>query len=264
MAKRNRLRRRTEREYCASDLGNDDDLLTDVFIDTALGFETHKMNPAYKRAVINRTLLEIVMLRLSWEASIQNAFHRLFGGYYAQKQDITDSNTSSTHSLASETTSLDTNLNKTALQSCAMQTRNLQRIYTPQELPATLSTDDSKSDQNNTYASTRQNLGRQSSKGRLHARAFETTHLYYQDSEDRQEVLSPDSGVDIQEISSIVQNNSALQSWESHVCTSNTKNSSRGCVVLESAVPVARVFDPMFKEHAFRYDKTCHCPNQVY
>eukprot|EP00729_Bicosta_minor_P020639 gene20639-24298_t len=64
--------------YSATELAIDDDILTGVLMDSALGFQTHKMGKDYKRINVDLTKLEMVMLQLEQDCDVDRAFRRLF------------------------------------------------------------------------------------------------------------------------------------------------------------------------------------------
>ena len=101
--RRARSTRKSELDYKAQHLGHDDDLLTDVFVDTALGFQTHKMDEAYQRAAIDLQLLEQTMLRLAWEQDTERTFQMLFGGYRALSPEACSARPSSPVQLQQHT-----------------------------------------------------------------------------------------------------------------------------------------------------------------
>jgi hypothetical protein len=63
----------------AADLATDDDILCDVFVDNALGFQTHKMQKDYQRIDVDRVKLEEAMLLLGADNDVDKAFKRIFG-----------------------------------------------------------------------------------------------------------------------------------------------------------------------------------------
>lgn len=77
----------------ASDLAHDDDILCDVFVDTALGFQTHKMALSYARIDFDVIKLEEVMLEMGCDHDVSRAFTRIFGNSdtaVIQRDSLTD------------------------------------------------------------------------------------------------------------------------------------------------------------------------------
>ena len=61
------------------DLAADDDILSDVLIDSALGFQTHKCARTHTRTRVDLARLEDVMLQLACDDDVEAAFRALFG-----------------------------------------------------------------------------------------------------------------------------------------------------------------------------------------
>eukprot|EP00037_Helgoeca_nana_P029372 m.350026 g.350026 ORF g.350026 m.350026 type:complete len:894 (-) comp27961_c1_seq1:292-2973(-) len=63
----------------AADLAMDDDILCDIFVDNALGFQTHKMQKDYQRIDIDTIVLEEIMMGMGADRDVDKAMRRLFG-----------------------------------------------------------------------------------------------------------------------------------------------------------------------------------------
>jgi len=69
------------RAICAPELGLWDDIASDVLIDSALGFTTHKMaGGAHRRRDVDMARLEVAMLRLAHDGNLYRAFRSVFCG----------------------------------------------------------------------------------------------------------------------------------------------------------------------------------------
>lgn len=68
-----------EAQSSATELGMDDDIVTDVLMDNALGFQTHKTAKHHARIPVDLARLEAVMLQLGCDHNIDRAFTEIFG-----------------------------------------------------------------------------------------------------------------------------------------------------------------------------------------
>ena len=62
------------KEYGARDLSEDDDILCDVLIDNALGFQTHKMAENYSRIKVMPDELDAVMWQMGVDSDVDKVF----------------------------------------------------------------------------------------------------------------------------------------------------------------------------------------------
>lgn len=88
-----RRRRQTEVVYGARALGFDDDLLSALLVDTALGFETHKMAADPPRLAVDRRRLEAAMLRLGADGHVLGCYDRIFGTPRSADGDVLEEET---------------------------------------------------------------------------------------------------------------------------------------------------------------------------